>query len=133
MAAWSGLLWMVSLAACAADLPDAVADAIRALNDNGVAPITLEMLAKAREIADTVEVFTGGDGAALAETVGAHGATWVPSGSARAPDAIASTTSTTTTITRVSSAVRVMPKRFTVASATTATIATGRSHPAGAA
>lgn len=26
MAAWSGLLWMVSLAACAADLPDAVAE-----------------------------------------------------------------------------------------------------------
>lgn len=46
-------------------------------NENGVAPITLEMLAKAREIADTVEVFVGGDGAAVAETVGAHGATTV--------------------------------------------------------
>ena len=45
--------------------------------DNGVAPITLEMLAKAREIADTVEVFTGGDGAAIAATVGAHGASKV--------------------------------------------------------
>ena len=46
-------------------------------NENGVAPITLEMLAKAREIADTVEVFFGGDGAAVAATVGAHGATKV--------------------------------------------------------
>ena len=46
-------------------------------NENGVAPITLENLAKAREIADTVEVFTGGDGAAVAEAVGAHGATTV--------------------------------------------------------
>lgn len=46
-------------------------------NENGVAPITLEMLAKAREIADTVEVFVGGDGAAIAATVGAHGATKV--------------------------------------------------------
>jgi electron transfer flavoprotein alpha subunit len=42
-----------------------------------VAPITLEMLAKAREIADVVEVFTGGDGNAIAATVGAHGATKV--------------------------------------------------------
>ena len=42
-----------------------------------VAPITLEMLAKAREIADTVEVFTGGDGNELAAAVGAHGATTV--------------------------------------------------------
>jgi len=46
-------------------------------NENGVAPITLEMLAKAREIADVVEVFVGGDGAAVAATVGAHGATKV--------------------------------------------------------
>lgn len=46
-------------------------------NENGVAPITLEMLAKAREIADTVEVFVGDDGAKVAETVGAHGATKV--------------------------------------------------------
>ena len=46
-------------------------------NENGVAPITLEMLAKAREIADTVEVFVGGDGAAIAAAVGAHGATKV--------------------------------------------------------
>jgi len=42
-----------------------------------VAPITLEILAKAREIADEVEVFFGGDGDAIAETVGAHGATKV--------------------------------------------------------
>lgn len=46
-------------------------------NENGVAPITLEMLAKAREIADTVEVFVGGDGSAVAAAVGAHGATTV--------------------------------------------------------
>jgi len=45
--------------------------------ETGVAPISLEMLAKAREIADTVEVFTAGDGAAIAEEVGAHGATKV--------------------------------------------------------
>ena len=42
-----------------------------------VAPISLEILAKAREIAEVVEVFTGGDGAAVAETVGKHGATKV--------------------------------------------------------
>jgi electron transfer flavoprotein alpha subunit len=42
-----------------------------------VAPISLEMLAKAREIADTVEVFTGGPGDELAASVGAHGATKV--------------------------------------------------------
>jgi electron transfer flavoprotein alpha subunit len=45
--------------------------------DGAVAPITLEMLAKAREIADTVEVFTGGDGNEIAAAVGAHGATKV--------------------------------------------------------
>ncbi len=42
-----------------------------------VAPISLEILAKAREIAEVVEVFTGGDGAPVAETVGQHGATKV--------------------------------------------------------
>ena len=42
-----------------------------------VAPISLEILAKAREIAEVVEVFTGGDGATVAETVGQHGATKV--------------------------------------------------------
>jgi electron transfer flavoprotein alpha subunit len=42
-----------------------------------VAPISLEILAKAREIADVVEVFTGSDGAAAAPVVGAHGATKV--------------------------------------------------------
>jgi electron transfer flavoprotein alpha subunit len=46
-------------------------------NENGVAPITLEMLAKAREIADVVEVFVGSDGADVAAAVGAHGATKV--------------------------------------------------------
>jgi len=47
------------------------------INDNGVAPITLEMLAKAREIADTVEVVVGDAGEGIAATVGAHGATTV--------------------------------------------------------
>jgi electron transfer flavoprotein alpha subunit len=42
-----------------------------------VAPTTLEMLAKARELGDTVECIFGGDGAAVAEKVGAHGATRV--------------------------------------------------------
>ena len=42
-----------------------------------VAPISLEMLAKAREIADVVEVFTGGAGDEIAASVGAHGATKV--------------------------------------------------------
>lgn len=45
--------------------------------EGNVAPISLEILAKAREIADVVEVFTGADGAAVAATVGAHGATKV--------------------------------------------------------
>ncbi|HYZ98900.1 MAG TPA: electron transfer flavoprotein subunit alpha/FixB family protein [Acidimicrobiales bacterium] len=46
--------------------------------DGKVAPITLEMLAKARELAETVEAFYGGgDADALAETLGAHGATKV--------------------------------------------------------
>src|SRR3954470_14949614 len=42
-----------------------------------VAPITLEVLAKAREIADTVECFAGGDASAVADVLGAHGATKV--------------------------------------------------------
>jgi len=42
-----------------------------------VKTITLEMLAKAREIGDTVEAVYGGDGAGIAETLGAHGATKV--------------------------------------------------------
>ena len=42
-----------------------------------VAPISLEILAKAREISEVVEVFTGGAGATVAETVGKHGATKV--------------------------------------------------------
>jgi electron transfer flavoprotein alpha subunit len=42
-----------------------------------IAPISLEILAKAREIADEVDVFVGGDGDAIAEVAGAHGATRV--------------------------------------------------------
>ncbi|MFN8051927.1 MAG: electron transfer flavoprotein subunit alpha/FixB family protein [Acidimicrobiales bacterium] len=46
--------------------------------DGNVAPITLEMLAKARELAGTVEAFYGGgDADAIAATLGAHGATTV--------------------------------------------------------
>ena len=46
--------------------------------DGKVAPITLEMLTKARELGDTVEaVYGGGDADAIAETLGAHGATKV--------------------------------------------------------
>ena len=41
---------------------------------DGVATITLEMLAKARQVAGTVEVFLGGDGAACAAELGDHGA-----------------------------------------------------------
>ena len=43
----------------------------------GVATITLEMLAKAREVAGTVEVFCGGDGPACAAELGDHGVTTV--------------------------------------------------------
>src|SRR3954453_21088296 len=42
-----------------------------------VKTITLEMLAKAREVGDTVEVFYAGDASAVAATLGAHGATKV--------------------------------------------------------
>ncbi|MEY2421433.1 MAG: electron transfer flavoprotein alpha subunit [Acidimicrobiaceae bacterium] len=42
-----------------------------------VKTITLEMLAKAREIGDTVEAIYGGDGGVVAETLGKHGATKV--------------------------------------------------------
>jgi electron transfer flavoprotein alpha subunit len=46
--------------------------------DGKVAPITLEMLAKARELGGTVEaVYGDGDADAIAETLGAHGATKV--------------------------------------------------------
>ena len=45
--------------------------------EGNVAPISLEILAKAREIAEVVEVFTGSDGSAVAGVVGAHGATKV--------------------------------------------------------
>jgi electron transfer flavoprotein alpha subunit len=42
-----------------------------------VKSITLEALAKARELGDAVECFFGGDGAAVAGTLGAHGASKV--------------------------------------------------------
>ena len=46
--------------------------------DGKVAPITLEILAKARELAGTVEAIYGdGDADAIAEVLGAHGATKV--------------------------------------------------------
>ena len=46
--------------------------------DGKIAPITLEILTKARELADTVEVVYGdGDADAIAATLGAHGATKV--------------------------------------------------------
>jgi len=49
-------------------------------SDAKVATITLEMLAKARELADTVECFYAGPEAdAIAATLGAHGATTVRS------------------------------------------------------
>ena len=41
--------------------------------DGKVKTITLEILAKAREIADTVECFYGGDGDDVADELGAHG------------------------------------------------------------
>jgi electron transfer flavoprotein alpha subunit len=41
--------------------------------DDTVASITLELLAKARELGDTVEAFYGGDAAGVAATLGAHG------------------------------------------------------------
>ncbi len=44
---------------------------------DSVASISLEILAKAREIADTVEVFMSGDGDDHAEELGDHGATTV--------------------------------------------------------
>ncbi|MBN2623607.1 MAG: electron transfer flavoprotein subunit alpha/FixB family protein [Acidimicrobiales bacterium] len=46
--------------------------------DGKIAPITLEILTKARELADTVEAVYGGDDAdAIAAALGAHGATKV--------------------------------------------------------
>ena len=42
-----------------------------------VAPITLEMLTKARELATTVEAVFGGDASSIAGVLGAHGATAV--------------------------------------------------------
>ena len=47
-------------------------------NDGTVTPLTLELLAKARTLGDTVEVvYGGGDADAIAATVGAHGASKV--------------------------------------------------------
>jgi electron transfer flavoprotein alpha subunit len=46
-------------------------------NDDKVAPLTLEMLAKARTLGGEVEAVYPGDGAAVAETLGKHGATKV--------------------------------------------------------
>ncbi len=45
--------------------------------DGTVASITLEMLAKARELSDNVECVFGGDGALVATELGAHGASAV--------------------------------------------------------
>ncbi len=45
--------------------------------EGSVATISLEILAKARELADTVEVFMAGDGDDYAEELGAHGASSV--------------------------------------------------------
>jgi electron transfer flavoprotein alpha subunit len=47
------------------------------VNEGTVAPITLEILAKARTLADTVEAFVGGPADGLADVLGAHGATKV--------------------------------------------------------
>ncbi|MCU1452391.1 MAG: etfA [Acidimicrobiales bacterium] len=41
--------------------------------DGAIAPITLEILTKARELGDTVEAFHGGDASGIAEALGAHG------------------------------------------------------------
>jgi len=49
------------------------------VNEGAVAPITLEIIAKARELADTVEAFVGGSADGIAETLGAHGVTTVHS------------------------------------------------------
>lgn len=46
-------------------------------DDTGASSLTLELLTKARELADNVEAFVAGDGAALAADLGAHGATKV--------------------------------------------------------
>jgi electron transfer flavoprotein alpha subunit len=46
-------------------------------DDTGPSGLTLELLAKAREIGDNVEAFVAGDGAAMATELGAHGASKV--------------------------------------------------------
>ncbi len=47
------------------------------MQGDNVAPITLEVLAKARSIGDAVECFVGGDASGIADVLGAHGATKV--------------------------------------------------------
>ena len=46
-------------------------------SDGAVASITLELLAKARELADTVEVVVAGDADSVAAELGDHGASVV--------------------------------------------------------
>ncbi len=46
-------------------------------SDGAPTSTTLEMLTKARELGDSVEAVIGGDGAAVADALGAHGATTV--------------------------------------------------------
>ena len=45
--------------------------------DGNLIPLSKELLTKARDLADTVEAFYAGDGATVAEAVGAYGATAV--------------------------------------------------------
>jgi electron transfer flavoprotein alpha subunit len=45
--------------------------------NGGLTPLTKELLTKARDLGDTVEAFYVGDGATVAEAVGAYGATTV--------------------------------------------------------
>ncbi len=47
------------------------------VSEDTIAPITLEVLAKARTLTDQVEAFVGGPGEPVAETLGAHGVTKV--------------------------------------------------------
>jgi electron transfer flavoprotein alpha subunit len=42
-------------------------------DENGVSTLSLELVTKARELADNVEAFVAGDGAAMAAELGAHG------------------------------------------------------------
>ncbi len=47
------------------------------MQGDNVAPITLELLAKARQLAETVECFVGYDATSVANVLGSHGATKV--------------------------------------------------------